>query len=421
RIVLGGFTASFFADEIIREFSEIDYIIKGDAEIPLVELVRCLKGLGDVSHVPNLLYRTNKNVISNPQTFSADQALLNRINFTDFDLIENRDEFIFRLKTWVRVKDVSNRLHKALLGSKSLYPVYLGRGCPYSCSYCGGNNHAQRAINNRAGVILRSVENVVQSLLDIHRHGFDGASFNYDPLVLEIADAFYLEVFAQLRRLAVKMFVEIERWKLPSEEFIIAFKETFAPGSFVSLSLNHPDESLRKKNNLFMYGNDNLEACLRVFERRQVNVMLFFACGLPFETSETLRALRTFVKGIKKKYRYVRCKVSLIEIEPCSDLSVNPGNYGISVVKKSFLDYYRYHAGQHTNHYQEIGYTGDGAINKKTLTRFYCSHFCKVFKAGMFSPLFCHLAGLAWKTGTVRLIDKTIISRKKNGPATSKG
>lgn len=38
-IVVGGFTASFFAEEILRKFDCIDFVIRGDAEIPLRDLV----------------------------------------------------------------------------------------------------------------------------------------------------------------------------------------------------------------------------------------------------------------------------------------------------------------------------------------------------------------------------------------------
>ena len=405
RIVLGGFTASFFADEIMREFPEIDFIIQGDAEVPLVDLVRCIKEKREFTHVPNLIYRSGKAVHCNSHTFTADESLLNRINYTDFSFIERCGEFVNQPNFWVRVHGLSPRLHKALLGSSRMYPVYLGRGCLLNCSFCGGGRHAQRIINNRSGVILRSVENVVKSLIDIHRVGFDGVSFCFDPLPSAETDKFYLELFEDLRTKGIRLFVEFERWKLPSEPFIKAFKETFTSASFVMLSPYHPDESLRKKNNLFVYNNEQLESCLQLFERYQVAVKLCFTMGLPFETEESLKALHAYMKGIEKKYRFIQCKVTLIEIEPCSDLSNNPEHYGISIHKKSFMDYYRYHSNPRGNHFQEMGYSDSGTLNAKKLSMFYCSHFCRIFKAGPLSPVLCFLVGLAWKAGIIRIVD----------------
>ena len=43
KIVLGGFTATLFAEEILRSHQAIDFIIKGDAEAPLLALIQALK------------------------------------------------------------------------------------------------------------------------------------------------------------------------------------------------------------------------------------------------------------------------------------------------------------------------------------------------------------------------------------------
>ena len=39
---LGGFTASYFAEEIMKKFPFIDAIIKGEGELPTVELVKAI-------------------------------------------------------------------------------------------------------------------------------------------------------------------------------------------------------------------------------------------------------------------------------------------------------------------------------------------------------------------------------------------
>jgi len=40
-ILLGGFTASFFHEEIMRNFDGVDGIIRGEAEVPILELANC--------------------------------------------------------------------------------------------------------------------------------------------------------------------------------------------------------------------------------------------------------------------------------------------------------------------------------------------------------------------------------------------
>lgn len=53
-VVLGGFTASFFAKDILRDHDCVDFVIRGDAEVPLLELIRHHLSDGIYNDVPNL-------------------------------------------------------------------------------------------------------------------------------------------------------------------------------------------------------------------------------------------------------------------------------------------------------------------------------------------------------------------------------
>ena len=57
-IVIGGATASFFHDEIVRDFNCVDGVIRGDGEVPLFDLAKKVKASEkDLSGVPNLTWR----------------------------------------------------------------------------------------------------------------------------------------------------------------------------------------------------------------------------------------------------------------------------------------------------------------------------------------------------------------------------
>ena len=43
-VLLGGYTASFFHEEIMRNFDGVDGIIRGEAEVPILELANALQG-----------------------------------------------------------------------------------------------------------------------------------------------------------------------------------------------------------------------------------------------------------------------------------------------------------------------------------------------------------------------------------------
>jgi radical SAM superfamily enzyme YgiQ (UPF0313 family) len=88
-ILLGGFTASLFAEEILRDHPFVDFVIRGDAEIPLLQLARHFESDKNYSEVPNLAYRHESDVVLNPITYAADSAMLDSICFTDFTLMKD--------------------------------------------------------------------------------------------------------------------------------------------------------------------------------------------------------------------------------------------------------------------------------------------------------------------------------------------
>jgi len=70
-VLLGGFTASFFHEEIMRNFDGVDGVIRGEAEVPILELADTLqKGREDLFSVPNLTWRRKGRILINPSPTS---------------------------------------------------------------------------------------------------------------------------------------------------------------------------------------------------------------------------------------------------------------------------------------------------------------------------------------------------------------
>jgi radical SAM superfamily enzyme YgiQ (UPF0313 family) len=83
-LLLGGFTASFFHEEIMRNFDSVDGIIRGEAEIPLVELVKAiLQRKEEFFSIPNLTWRKKGRVFVNPISYAASEEDLNRLSFNN--------------------------------------------------------------------------------------------------------------------------------------------------------------------------------------------------------------------------------------------------------------------------------------------------------------------------------------------------
>ncbi|SHI51712.1 B12 binding domain-containing protein [Desulfatibacillum alkenivorans DSM 16219] len=146
-IIAGGVSASVFRKQLLRD-SKIDYLIRGDGEIPLAEFVRIYQEGGDLSLVPNLACKDWE---------SENQYSLSK---EDFDANDYRDISFFP-----SLKKILLRLHKTCNGKA--YPTYphlmVFRGCPLHCHCCYGTPENQKRVFGRSWVV-RSPERIRDDL-----------------------------------------------------------------------------------------------------------------------------------------------------------------------------------------------------------------------------------------------------------------
>ncbi len=404
-ILLGGFTASCFAEEILRDHPFIDFVIRGDAEMPLLKLMQHFYSDRDFTDVPNLAYRNASRVLLNSVAYTADSEMLESMCFTNFALLKDYPTFVRCFSRYFRLRGMSEAFQNFLFGGHKVFQVYIGRGCIHNCYYCGGSHDAHSLLASRERVALRSASAVVSSIADLAGFGFDSACLALDPFPWAQADDYYLPIFEELIRRDITLDIEVERYFLPTRRFIEAFSRLPGKDSFITLSPHTQNAALRQRNGLHRYSNQDLEGCLDAMESAGVNSLLCFTCGLPFETKQDLEEMAGYQRRLRKKYRHMRFKTCMVEIEPGSALSRDPGHYGARLERSTFADYYRYHSRAAQNHWQEMGYSRQGCPEQREVSEFFCRHFCERFKAGRFSPVLCDLAGVLWKTRVFHVID----------------
>ena len=414
-VLLGGFTASIFAEEILRDYPFIDFVIRGDAEIPLLDLVSHLGSDKAYGAVPNLTYRRECAITSNPQTYVADSAMLEGMCFTEFSLMKDYPTFIKSFSRYLHSSAISDKLQQRLFGAHRAFQVYVGRGCVHNCCYCGGSREAHELIAARQSVALRSPSAIVSSICDLQRFGFDSACLALDSFPYALADAAYTEIFEELKRRDVGLHIEVERYFLPGAEFLESFASLGGKESFVTLSPHSQNEDLRRRNGLYRYSNDDLEICLGAMEARGVNSLLCFTCGLPGETRQDLEQMAAYQARLRGKYKHMRFKTCMIEIEPGCAMSRDPQNFQIGLERTTFADYYNYHSLPRQNHWQEMGYERKGCPSHSDVSGFFCTHFCERFKAGWASPWICNALEVMWKAGVFQLVDKVLGTKEEVG------
>jgi radical SAM superfamily enzyme YgiQ (UPF0313 family) len=141
-IVMGGPHVSIFPSETLEENSYIDYIVFGEGEYTLLELVETLKGRGDFSKIKGLAYREEGVVKKNEAR----------------DIIKDLDSLPFPARDLLEMEKYSPlpNNYKQL----PLTNMLVSRGCPFHCSFCC------KAIVGRV-YRIRSVENVIAEIKEL--------------------------------------------------------------------------------------------------------------------------------------------------------------------------------------------------------------------------------------------------------------
>jgi radical SAM superfamily enzyme YgiQ (UPF0313 family) len=193
---------------------------------------------------------------------------------------------------------------------------------------------------------------------------------------------------------AIKISCFAEFRALPAAHILELFRETFDPSqSAISLSPESGSEEIRRLNKGYYYDNSELLKTINCSINLGIKTVIFFALGLPFETTDTVRVTKDFQDFLRKEYKdNVIIRTALVGLEPASPIYLEPEKYKIVKVWSSFMDYYYAHMGINNFLKPILGYYTRGFCKKKNtiknsteaqffekeISRLYCNNFCRL-------------------------------------------
>ncbi len=274
KVEFGGFTSSYFWEELIAK-PEIDFVMRGDTtEEPTVRLLNALNRGGDLSEVPNLVWKDAEGKAHN-----------NGITY----VLEDLDSIIFdygvMIKNVMRTMDVAGSLPWKAWAKTPLTSVFTVRGCSVNCAECGGSHDANKRIACRKKPAFRSPKKLAEDVANINNY-MKAPIFIVGDLRqhgMKYADEFLNEV----RELDVDNHFVIELFNGGNEEYFRKVDRAFGAGWSIEFSPDSYDESVRLalgKN----YTNEAIERTLpAAFNSGCGRFDLFFMTGLPQQSRES--------------------------------------------------------------------------------------------------------------------------------------
>ncbi len=127
KIIIGGPHASCLDIKILKKFKYIDFIIRGEGEYPLLELLTCIKNntQRQFHNIKNLTFRSSSKVIQNPVREQIDDLS----SFPLFKLTEDE------LRDFPACESLAFHF-KQLPMVKRIAPILASRGCAFNCTFC---------------------------------------------------------------------------------------------------------------------------------------------------------------------------------------------------------------------------------------------------------------------------------------------
>lgn len=274
KVEFGGFTSSYFYEELMQR-PEIDFVMRGDTtEIPTVKLLDTLSKGGDLSEVPNLVWKDNEGKVHN-----------NGVTFVLDDLDDVIFDYGVMIKSVIKTLDVVGSLPWKAWASTPLTSVFTVRGCSVNCAECGGSHDANARVACRKKPAFRSPKKLAEDVANIHNY-MKAPIFVVGDLRqngMKYAEEFLNEV----KELDVDNHFVIELFSGANAEYFRKVDRAFGAGWSIEFSPDSYDEAVRLALGKG-YTNDAIEKTLpAAFDSGCSRFDLFFMNGLPQQSRES--------------------------------------------------------------------------------------------------------------------------------------
>ena len=271
-VIMGGYSATYFHEELVR-MPWVDYVLRGDsAEEPLALLMQHVVDGSDPVGVPNLTWRAKDGSVNvNPLTYVPTSLDYLTLDFHEVVRSVVRDR---TLRDYV---PFSHWMEYPIMASLSV------KGCTRNCTICGGSAFAARNLSNRTQPAFRSPALLAR---DVRRLG----EMSRAPVFLlgdlrQAGMSYVHQFFKAIQGYEGPVIVEFFG---PVDQ---AYMEMFAaalPNFFVEFSPESHDPAVRLASGK-RYTNREIEetiaAALAVGARR---FDLFFMIGMPKQTPDSV-------------------------------------------------------------------------------------------------------------------------------------
>jgi B12-binding domain/radical SAM domain protein len=326
-VILGGYSSTYFADEIIR-YPFIDYVVRGDStERALVPLMRALDGVGRLEDVPNLVFKRGDTVVSS-DSFILDDHL------NDFS-----NNYVNLFRKAVKYRDPIGMTPIHDWWSYPITMIVTCRGCTKSCVICGGSKWAAKRYLGRDRIAYRDANTVADDVIGLAR-------FTHAPIFIvgdirQGGDDYARRFLERLAPARIKNPVVLELFDTAPEGFFQTVSRVL-PNVNYEISPETHDDGLRRVSGKPYSARgveDNIRWALK-YGARKFDV--FFMTGIPRQDYGSVIETVRYGGRLMKEFG-VRLMPFISPLAPFLDPGSiafeNPAKYGYTILHRTFHEH----------------------------------------------------------------------------------
>ena len=326
-VILGGLSATYYHEEILRQYPFIDFVVRGDStEKPVLELLQAIKQGKGFEPLPNLTWRdVQGNIRVNPLTVVPE-------TLDDITI-----DYRHIMKKVVRYADPTGYQPFVDWYSYPVTAVFTCRGCTYNCKTCGGSARTFRSMANRKRPAYRDPKLLAKDIFNIADH--------LNAPVMIIGDIFqpgedYAFTFLRkMKERPVSNHIAFEFFVPPTRHQLEKIAESI-PNFNIEISPESHDEEIRRAFGR-PYDNPSLERMIRdaiEFDCKRIDV--FFMTGLPKQTAQSVLDTVDYCRSLLGQVHPYRRLLPFISplapfLDPGSMVFEEPEKYGYRLLYKT--------------------------------------------------------------------------------------
>jgi B12-binding domain/radical SAM domain protein len=317
--VFGGFSASYFYQELIR-YPQVDFVIRGDsAEEPMLKLMQRIKAGASVADVPNLSWKDGAGTVYHNPLSSV---------LSDLDGIPL--DYAYPVRSVLKYRGLSSLLPFNNWLDYPLTAVFTCRGCTLNCLSCGGSRFFFKNVCHRDKPAYRHPQLLAKDIKSIQRY-LNGPVFIIGD-IRQPGEDYAEELLQAMSGNGIKGPIVLELFAPASEGFLQRVKKAI-PNFSIQMSPESHDEEIRRAFGKGWSTPDIENTIESALNNGCQRFDLFFMIGLPKQDHRSVMDTVAYCRALLQEFGKERRLHPMISplspfIDPGSEVFEHAEDYG---------------------------------------------------------------------------------------------